>query len=276
MNTFGMDEIIRRALAEDIGYRDITTDSLVSPEHRSEGVFLVKQDGVIAGLNVAQRTFELLDERVSLDCLVKDGDRVKARDRIARVTGPTRAILKGERVALNFLQRMSGIATLTYQFCETIRGHKARIIDTRKTTPGLRVLEKYAVRIGGGTNHRFGLFDGVLIKDNHIRAVGSIGKAVAAVRSRVPHTVKVEVEVENLQMLQEALEAKADIIMLDNMDVETMARAVELVNGRALLEASGGINKYNLLEVARTGVDFISIGALTHSAPALDISLDLT
>ncbi|NLU50921.1 MAG: carboxylating nicotinate-nucleotide diphosphorylase [Syntrophomonadaceae bacterium] len=275
MDDFRIDEIIKRALEEDIGYRDLTTENLIPEDHRSRGMILAKQDGVIAGLEVARRTFTLLDAGVSFTQLVNDGDRVKSGDRLVELVGNTRALLMGERVALNFLQRMSGIATRTYRLKELIRGEKAEIVDTRKTTPGLRILEKYAVRAGGARNHRFGLFDGVMIKDNHIRAAGGISQAVKAVRQRIPHTIKIEVEVEDLDMLREALEAGADIILLDNMDVTTMKRAVEMTAGRALLEASGGINEHNLVEVARTGVDYISIGALTHSSPALDLSLEL-
>lgn len=275
MNVFGLDEIIRRALEEDIGHGDVTTENLIPPDHKSRGIIISKQDGIIAGLEVARRAFTLLDAEVSFESSFKDGDQVSVGDNIVYLAGKTRSLLMAERVALNFLQRMSGIATRANRLCEQIRYQKAQIVDTRKTTPGLRMLEKYAVRVGGARNHRFGLYDGVLIKDNHIRAAGNITKAISTIRQKVPHTIKIEVEVENLEMLQEALEAKADIIMLDNMDVETMARAVEITRGRALLEASGGITEHNLEEVARTGVDFISIGALTHSAAALDISLNL-
>lgn len=270
-----LDELIKRALQEDIGYRDLTTDCIIPPEHRSQAVIIAKQEGVIAGLEVARRTFHLLDPDVCFEKLAEDGQRVGPKDTVARLEGPTRVLLQGERVALNFLQRLSGIATYTRRLCDLIQGYKARVVDTRKTTPGLRLLEKYAVRVGGGANHRFGLFDGVIIKDNHILAAGGIKPAVEAVRGKIPHTVRIEVEVQNLEMLNEAIEAGADIVMLDNMDVETMTRAVELAGGRVLLEASGGINERNITAVAATGVNFISIGALTHSAPALDLSLDL-
>ncbi|MCR4400932.1 MAG: carboxylating nicotinate-nucleotide diphosphorylase [Syntrophomonadaceae bacterium] len=275
MDWLQLDELIRRALVEDIGHGDLTTDSIVSPGQRSEGVILVKRQGVVAGLEVARRVFVLLDAEVRFEAVVGEGSQVEPGTVVARLQGPTRSILTGERVALNFLQRMSGIATHTRRLVTLLAGERACLVDTRKTTPGLRALEKYAVRVGGGRNHRFGLFDGVIIKDNHIVAAGSIAAAVAAVRARVPHTVKVEVEVEDLLMLEQALEAGADIVMLDNMDPPTMRRAVEVTAGRALLEASGGISEANLLEVARTGVDFISMGALTHSSPALDISMDL-
>jgi len=270
-----LDNLIRRALEEDIGYRDLTTDSIIGPDHESRGVILVKQQGVIAGMEVARRTFGLLDPRLRFEVLVEDGKAVEPRTVIASIEGPTRAILQGERVALNFLQRMSGIATHARRLCELISGYKARVVDTRKTTPGLRALEKYAVRVGGGSNHRFGLYDGVIIKDNHIVAAGGIRKAVEAVRGKVPHTVRIEVEVQDLEMLAEALDAGADVIMLDNMDLETMKKAVELVGGRVPLEASGGVNEQNIRQVAATGVDYISVGALTHSVRALDISLDL-
>lgn len=275
MDWLQLDELIRRALVEDIGHGDLTTDSIVPPGQRSEGVILVKRQGVVAGLEVARRVFALLDAEVRFEAVVGEGSQVEPGTVVARLQGPTRSILTGERVALNFLQRMSGIATHTRRLVTLLAGERACLVDTRKTTPGLRALEKYAVRVGGGRNHRFGLFDGVIIKDNHIVAAGSIAAAVAAVRARVPHTVKVEVEVEDLLMLEQALEAGADIVMLDNMDPQTMRRAVEVTAGRALLEASGGISEANLLDVARTGVDFISMGALTHSSPALDISLDL-
>ena len=275
LDSLYLDDIIKRALEEDIGYRDLTTDSIISREHRSRAVIIAKQEGIIAGLEVARRTFHLLDPAIDFQKAVEDGERVEPREVVARLEGCTRAILQGERVALNFLQRMSGIATYTRSLCELIQGTKADLVDTRKTTPGLRVLEKYAVRVGGGKNHRFGLFDGVIIKDNHIVAAGSITAAVKAVRDKIPHTVRVEVEVQNLEMLEEALEAGADIVMLDNMDIETMRQAVERASNRVLLEASGGINENNIRAVALTGVNFISVGALTHSAPSLDISLDL-
>jgi nicotinate-nucleotide pyrophosphorylase (carboxylating) len=275
VNQLQVDQIIRRALEEDIGHGDITTDNLVPPDQQSQGVMLAKEDGVIAGLEVAGRVFALLDAGVGFEALIQDGNQIHTGQHLARLSGPTRALLTGERTALNLLQRMSGIATRTWQLCRLIQDQKARIVDTRKTTPGLRLLEKYAVQVGGGRNHRFGLFDAVLIKDNHIRAAGGITPAVTTVRSRVPHTTRIEVEVADLDMLREALAVGADIIMLDNMSVEAMQEAVEITAGRALLEASGGINEQTLAAVAAAGVDYISIGALTHSAPALDISLDL-
>lgn len=268
-------DIIKRALQEDIGHQDITTDNLVDKEQRSRGVFLAKAAGIVAGIHVAQEVFRCLDHDIQFTVVKNDGEKIAPGDTLAVVAGRTRSLLKGERVALNFLQRLSGIATRTNHMVELIRYEKAEIVDTRKTTPGLRRLEKYAVSVGGARNHRFGLYDGALIKDNHIKAAGGIQKAISTLRTRIPHTIKIEVEVENLEQLQEALEARADIIMLDNMDISTLHQAVEITAGQALLEASGGITEANLVEVARTGVDFISIGALTHSAGSLDISFNL-
>ncbi|MEQ8201879.1 MAG: carboxylating nicotinate-nucleotide diphosphorylase [Syntrophomonadaceae bacterium] len=271
----GLEDLIKRALEEDIGYGDITTQSLIPAGQIARGLFVAKTPGVVAGIRVSEAVFRHLDNEVEFEVLKGDGENVLPGDVIAAVQGRARTLLTGERTALNFLQRLSGIATKTRKVVELVEGSGAQLVDTRKTTPGLRVLEKSAVRLGGARNHRFGLFDGVIIKDNHIQAVGSIGRSVAAARQKVPHTVKIEVEVENLTQLREALEAGADIIMLDNMDVGQMAEAVRIVGGRVLLEASGGINESNIAEVARTGVDFISMGALTHSAASLDISLDL-
>lgn len=268
-------DLIKRALQEDIGHQDITTDNLVDKEQRSRGVFLAKAAGIVAGIHVAQEVFRCLDHDIQFTVVKNDGEKIAPGDTLAVVAGRTRTLLKGERVALNFLQRLSGIATRTNHMVELIRYEKAEIVDTRKTTPGLRRLEKYAVSVGGARNHRFGLYDGALIKDNHIKAAGGIQKAISTLRTRIPHTIKIEVEVENLEQLQEALEARADIIMLDNMDIDTLHQAVEITAGQALLEASGGITEANLVEVARTGVDFISIGALTHSAGSLDISFNL-
>lgn len=275
MNYLGLNDLIKRSLEEDIGYGDITTSSLIPPEQISEGVFRAKTAGIIAGVEVAQAVFKYLDNEVVFEACKNDGDQLQAGEIIAKVKGKTRALLTGERTALNFMQRLSGIATKTQGMVELIKYNKAELLDTRKTTPGLRVLEKYAVSVGGARNHRFGLYDGVMIKDNHIKAAGGIQKAVSLARKKVPHTVRIEVEVESLEQLQEALEAKTDIIMLDNMDIATMKEAVAIVNGQALLEASGGITEANLAEVAKTGVDFISMGALTHSAVSLDISFDI-
>jgi len=270
-----VDQIIRQALVEDIGHGDITTDNLIPSDHRSIGVFYVKQEGVVAGVQVAERVFRLLDPEIDFTILKEDGELVVEGEEIARVSGRTRTLLTGERVALNFLQHMSGVATKTYDLVDRVRHFPVTIVDTRKTTPGLRILDKYAVRVGGGNNHRFGLFDGVLIKDNHIRAAGGIGEAIRTIQRNISHLTRIEIEVEDLDQLREALAAGADVILLDNMDPEMMREAVRITAGRATLEASGGITRDNLVEVAKTGVDLISIGGLTHSAVALDISFDI-
>ncbi|MBI2873612.1 MAG: carboxylating nicotinate-nucleotide diphosphorylase [Firmicutes bacterium] len=267
--------LIRRALREDLGPGDLTTDWLIPPEARGRAVIVTRKTGIACGLNVAGLVFSSVDPGTILAASVAEGERVAEGQELARVEGSLAAILKGERVALNFVQRLSGIATRTAKLVVLLGGTKARLIDTRKTTPGLRALEKYAVRVGGGANHRFGLFDGVLIKDNHIKAAGGITRAVALLRARVPHTVKIEVEVENLAELGEALAAGADVVMLDNMSVAEMARAVRLVGGRIPLEASGGIDDQNIAAVAATGVDLISVGALTHTIQPLDVSLEV-
>lgn len=271
----GLDDLIRRGLAEDIGHGDITTMSLVPPGLEASGVFRAKSAGVLAGIEVSQAVFKALDPEIRFMIYKRDGELITPGDILAKVEGEAGVLLTGERLALNFIQRLSGIATKTRKMADLVKEYPVRLVDTRKTTPGLRVLEKYAVTAGGGYNHRFGLYDGVMIKDNHIAVAGGITQAVSQVRGRVPHTVKIEVEVENLTQLQQALEAGADIILLDNMDVNTMEQAVKMVNGRALLEASGGINEQTILEVARTGVDIISCGALTHGAVSLDISFDI-
>lgn len=268
-------EVVKRALAEDIGSGDVTTNSIIPPEATTNGYIYAKEKGIIAGLPVAALVFETLDPRIVFTPQKRDGDRVEPGDVLAKLEGPARSILTGERVALNLLQRLSGIATKTASLVENLIYYNTAVVDTRKTTPGLRVLEKYAVRVGGGQNHRFGLYDAVLIKDNHIKVAGGIKKAIALARKNVPHTMKIEVEVEDMQGVQEALEAKADIIMLDNMDLETMREAVKMVNGQALVEASGGITEDMLLEIAKIGVDLVSMGGLTHSVKALDISLDV-
>lgn len=275
MNWMQIDRIVRQALIEDIGHRDITTDSLIPADHQSQGVFYVKQEGVVAGIQVAERVFKLLDPDIDFTVLKEDGEGVIEGEEIARISGKTRTLLTGERVSLNFLQHMSGIATKTYDLVDRIRHFPVTIVDTRKTIPGLRILEKYAVRVGGGNNHRFGLFDGVLIKDNHIRAAGGIGEAVHTIKRNISHLTRIEVEVENLEQLREALAAGADVILLDNMEPEIMREAVRITGGRAILEASGGITRDTLVEVAKTGVDLISMGGLTHSAVALDISFDI-
>lgn len=271
----GLNDLIKRALEEDLGHGDITTLSLIPAEQAARGLFVAKTPGIVAGIKVSRAVFQHLDFETEFEVLKNDGDEITPGDIIAVAKGRTRTLLTGERTALNFLQRLSGIASKTRKMVNLIKYSSAQLLDTRKTTPGLRVLEKYAVSVGGARNHRFGLYDGVMIKDNHIQAVGSIQRAVAAARQRVPHTVKIEVEVDTLVQLQEALEAGADIILLDNMDVYELIQAVEITQGRALLEASGGINEGNLAEVARTGVDFISMGALTHAASSLDISFDI-
>jgi len=275
INLHTLNQLIDRCLEEDIGPGDITTNSVVPPELETTAFIKAKQDGVVAGLPVARAVFLRLDSALVFTPLVAEGTAVTAGTVLARLEGRARTILTGERLALNFLQRLSGVATQTSRLVQLVADYPARVVDTRKTTPGLRVLEKYAVRMGGGHNHRLGLFDAVLIKDNHIQAAGSISRAVERARVAVPHTVKIEVEAEDLTGVTEALEAGADIIMLDNMDSDIMARAVKLTNGRALLEASGGITADTLAATAAAGVDVISVGALTHSAPALDISLDL-
>lgn len=268
-------DIINRALREDIGTGDITTLSIVSENYVTTGFIRAKEPGVVAGLDVAREVFLQLCPDISYQARVKDGERVVAGQLLARVEGDARAILTGERVALNFLQRLSGIATRTAYLAGLIAGEKAKLVDTRKTTPGLRVLEKYAVRVGGGQNHRFGLYDAILIKDNHIKVTGSITGAIARARTLAPFCMGVEVEVESLEGVEEAIRAGANIIMLDNMDMATMRKAVELVDGRALLEASGGINEETIQAVAEAGVDFISVGSLTHSVKSMDISLDV-
>lgn len=276
LDYLGLNEIIKRALEEDIGYGDITTLSLIPEELPAKGLFVAKKPGVSAGIKISRAVFAYLDPATQFEILKGDGEMLQPGEIIAVVRGRARTLLTGERTALNFLQRMSGIATKTKKMTELLKDSPAQLLDTRKTTPGLRVLEKYAVSVGGARNHRFGLYDGVMIKDNHIKAVGSIQAAVTSARQKVPYTIKIEVETENLEQLQEALEAGADIIMLDNMDIYEMEAAVKITAGRALLEASGGINEGNLAEVARTGVDFISMGALTHSVSSLDISFNLT
>ncbi|ASS73812.1 nicotinate-nucleotide diphosphorylase (carboxylating) [Tumebacillus algifaecis] len=270
-----IERAVRAALEEDIGSGDITTNSIVSRDKAGHGTLLAKEPGVIAGLDVAEVAFKLVDPTLEIKRLVADGDAVAKGTPLMEVFGSARSILIAERVALNFLQRMSGIATRTSKFVELVRYYNAKIVDTRKTTPGLRALEKYAVVIGGGRNHRFGLFDAVLIKDNHIEIAGGVKQAIMAARHQIPHTMRVEVEVESLEQIDEALEVKADIIMLDNMTFETMREAVEKIAGRALIEASGGVTEETIVDIAKTGVDYISIGALTHSIKSLDISLDI-
>ncbi len=268
-----LDRIIENALAEDIHTGDITTLAVVSERRPAKARMTAKEPMVLAGIKAAARVFELLDPGTIFTPLRSDGDQLATGDVIADITGDAAFLLQGERVALNILQRMSGIATLTARYVAAVEGTGARIVDTRKTAPGLRSLDKYAVRVGGGMNHRFGLYDGVLIKENHISAAGGIGVAVSRARSGIPHTIKIEVETENLAEVAEALAAGADIIMLDNMDTATMREAVAMIGGKALVEASGGVNLETVREIAATGVDIISVGALTHSCRAMDISM---
>jgi len=268
-------DLIARALQEDLGPGDVTTEATIPAESRSTAAVLAKQELVLAGLDVCREVFHYLDPGVKFDPFAKDGDRIIAGTEIARLAGNTGALLAGERVALNLLQHMSGIATLTARTVEKVKGSRARVLDTRKTLPGLRQLEKYAVRVGGGSNHRFGLYDGVLIKDNHIRAAGSITGAIEGARKRAHHLLKIEVETKNLEEVHEALASKADIIMLDNMPIDMMREAVRLIAGRALVEASGNVTLETIRAIAETGVDFVSLGNLTHSAPAADISMKI-
>ena len=268
-----VDRLIETALEEDIGTGDITTACCIPVGSTAYGRFLAKEEGVVCGLDVARRVFLRVDPNTKFTARKKDGDRVSLREIIAEVSGDAHSLLTAERVALNLMQRMSGIATRTAEAVKAVAGTHARICDTRKSTPGMRVLEKYAVRVGGGSNHRFNLADGILIKDNHIVAAGGITAAVRAAKANAPHTLKIEVETENEEQIREALSAGADIIMLDNMTVPQMADAVRLIAGRAVTEASGNMGDRDLAEVASTGVDLISIGALTHSVRSLDISL---
>lgn len=266
---------IEEWLHEDLGFGDITTMSTIPESERGTGILYAKEAGIVAGLPIAQQVFETVDPDLVFTAKVEEGARVESGAQIAEVSGSVRSILSGERLALNLLQRLSGIATQTNEFVRAVEGTKARVVDTRKTTPGLRFLEKYAVRVGGGHNHRFALYDAVMIKDNHIKGAGGIAQAVAAARANIPHTMTVEVEAETLEQVQEALDAGADIIMLDNMSNAQMAEAVRLIGGRAVVEASGGVNLETIGSIAKTGVDIISVGALTHSVKAFDISLDL-
>jgi nicotinate-nucleotide pyrophosphorylase (carboxylating) len=268
-------DLIARAIQEDLGPGDVTSEALIRPESASVAMMLAKQDLVLAGTEVSREVFHFLDPDIQVMFSSKDGDRISTGTEFAKLSGNTRALLAGERVALNLLQHLSGIATLTAAYVEKIEGLKAEVLDTRKTLPGLRQLEKYAVKVGGGRNHRFGLFDGVLIKDNHIKAAGGITKAVEACRKHAHHLLKIEVETKTLDEVREALAAKADIIMLDNMTIDVMREAVKLIGGRVLVEASGNVTLETIRQIAETGVDLISSGSLTHSAPAADISMKI-
>lgn len=267
------DELILSALREDITSEDITTNSVMREYQLGEVELICKQDGVIAGLDVFKRTFELLDDKTEVTFTKKDGDVVKNGDKIGVVRGDIRVLLSGERTALNYLQRMSGIATYTRSIADLLKDSKTKLLDTRKTTPNMRVFEKYAVKVGGGYNHRYNLSDGILLKDNHIGAAGGVKEAVQMAKEYAPFVRKIEIEVENLDMLKEALDAGADIIMLDNMSVEDMKEAVKLVSGKAETECSGNVTKENVKRLVDIGVDYISSGALTHSSPILDLSL---
>lgn len=275
LSKISVEELIRRAILEDISGIDNTNDYLIEEDSFSVARVKFKQRGILAGSDVFKWVFEILDPDVSVEFNKNDGKVVECGEEIAELRGRTLSILKGERVALNFLQRMSGISTLANEYASMLDGMGVRVVDTRKTTPGLRLLEKYAVKMGGCYNHRYNLSDAIMIKDNHIKAVGSIGEAVKRARREAPHTIRIEVEVENFDQLDEAIDSKADIIMLDNMSVEDMRRAASIVDGRAIVEASGNICIENIVEIAKTGVDVISVGALTHSAKSADISLNI-
>ncbi len=275
MMQFYIDDLIKKALLEDINYIDMAADNLLPDDQTSTAKFLAKADGVLCGVDVALRVFELLGN-FRIEKYMNDGQKLKKGDIIAEIEGPTKLLLKGERTSLNLIQHMSGIATMTNEAAELIKGTNATVTDTRKTLPGLRALQKYAVTCGGGKNHRFNLSDAAMLKDNHIDACGSITKAVSTLREKIGHTVKIEVETRNLDEVAEALSTGCEIIMLDNMDCETMKKAVEMTNGKALLEASGNITAETIRPVAETGVDIISIGALTHSVKAFDISLKIS
>lgn len=272
MNYLIIDKIIREALIEDVPNEDITSASVISKDSRCTVDLFSKGSGIIAGLEVFKRVFTILGD-VEVDFYKKDGNKVEPKTLIAKIKGNTRNVLTGERTALNLLQRMSGIATITNKYAEKLEGTNTKLLDTRKTTPNLRLLEKYSVTMGGGHNHRFNLSDGILLKDNHISAAGGIKEAIKAAKSSASFVRKIEVETETIDMVEEALEAGADIIMLDNMDLETMKKAVKIINRQAAVEASGNININNIREVAETGVDYISVGSLTHSAPILDLSM---
>lgn len=268
-----IDRYLLSALREDITSEDVSTNAVMRDNKKGKADLICKEDGIICGLSVFERVFQLLDQNVVLETELKDGDRIKKGQIIGTVTGDIRAILSGERVALNYLQRMSGIAAFTRKAAAELEGSKTRLLDTRKTTPNMRPFEKYAVKIGGGGNHRYNLSDGLMLKDNHIGAAGGVAKAIQMAKEYAPFVRKIEVEVENLEMLREALDAGADIIMLDNMELDTMAEAVKIIDGRAETECSGNVTTERLQEIGKIGVDYVSMGALTYGAPLLDISL---
>lgn len=268
-----VDEYLLNTLKEDITSEDVSTNAVMPEDKQGKADLICKQDGIICGLDIFKRTFELLDPTSRFEANFKDGDRVKKGDLLGVIYGDIKAILSGERTGLNYLQRMSGIATITREYMDELKGYSTTLLDTRKTTPNMRPFEKYAVTVGGATNHRYNLSDGVLLKDNHISAAGSITKAIQMAKAYAPFVRKIEIETETLEQVKEALDAGADIIMLDNMDNETMKKAVEIINGKAQTECSGNVTKERLKEIAEIGVDFVSCGALTHSAPIMDISL---
>lgn len=267
------DNLIKMALQEDISSEDVTTNAVMRSRKQGEVQLICKQDGIVAGLGVFERVFKLLDETTEVEFYAEDGDEVKNKQLLGVIRGDIRVLLSGERTALNYLQRMSGIATYTHQIAELLKGTKIKLLDTRKTTPNMRIFEKYAVKVGGGYNHRYNLSDGILLKDNHIGAAGSVKKAVEMAKKYAPFVRKIEIETENLEMVKEAVEAGADIIMLDNMTPEVMKEAVKLIDGRAETECSGNVTKENIERLVEVGVDYISSGALTHSSPILDLSL---
>ena len=272
---FELDRLIRLALDEDIGTSDRTTSSIITPGIKGNAQIIAKEDLILAGIDIFCRVFTFLNSEVKFNKFFKDGDFVNSNSAVAEISCDVIDLLRGERVALNFLQRLSGIASLTHKYVDRVKGYNVKVLDTRKTTPGWRSLEKYAVKVGGGTNHRSGLFDGILIKDNHIKVCGGIRQAVERARANIPHTFKIEVEAKDINEVREALESGVEIIMLDNMDTEEMGKAVKVIDKRAVVEASGGINLDNIVDVAKTGVDLISVGALTHSARACDISMNI-
>ena len=271
--TLNADKLILQALQEDISSEDVTTNAVMPKAQHGEAQLICKQDGVLAGLDVVQRVFEVLDETISLELYYRDGDRVKSGDFIGTVRGDIRAILSGERTALNYLQRMSGIATYTNTIATLLEGSKVKLLDTRNTTPNMRIFEKYSVKVGGGYNHRYNLSDGILLKDNHIGAAGGVKEAIFMAKEYAPFVRKIEIECETVEMVQEAIEAGADIIMLDNMNVEEMQKAIAVIDGKAEIECSGNVTRENIEHYISLGVDYISSGALTHSASIMDISL---